>query len=145
MLTTNTQPLDRKYWFCSICSIMWIISTNWPVLLCLIHTDIWHPVGVALVVWWEQAGSLCPHTCAELRAFHLFPSLAPDLPPTMGSWPRRLTPARTSALPDTAAAHMYECINARFAHTHVHIVRFDPLSACHCDTLAFIKHTDHGS
>lgn len=46
-------------------------------------------------------GSSAAHTCAELRAFRLFPGLAPDLPPTMGSWPRRLTPARTPALPDT--------------------------------------------
>jgi len=43
------------------------------------------PVGVVLVVGREQPGSLGSDTCAELRAFHLFPSLAPDFPPTMGS------------------------------------------------------------
>lgn len=75
-------------------------------------------VGVVLLVWWEQRGSLCPSTCAELRAFHLFPSLAPDLPPTMGSWPRRLTPARTPR--HSGCRHVWMRKRALCTYTHAY-------------------------
>lgn len=158
LIMNISVSLNWKYWFCSIFFIMWNILTNLTWHYCAyIHTDIWHTcmchclesaesnssasqhslvnivnerVCVLWVYCWLCDESSVAHTCAELRAFHLFPSLAPDLPPTMGSWPRRLTPARTPALPDTVAADIYECIDTRFARRHMHIVfcvTFDPL------------------
>lgn len=118
------NQVSSKNGFCSICSIMWdmycIIESNNSTS----QHSLMNIVNESVVNWLcdERSVAHCPYTCAELRAFHLFPSLAPDLPPTMGSWPRRLTPARTPALPDTVAADIYECISARLARTPMLIV-----------------------
>lgn len=123
----------KKYIFSTTCYLgsAYIHTDKWHMSVLCINchlqkksksSDSQHFLVCVLVFCWLCDESHVAHTSAELRAFHLFPSLAPDLPPTMGSWPQRLTPVRTPALPDTVAADIYECTDACFARRHTRSV-----------------------
>lgn len=158
------SDFNFRIFFFNILSIQYVESLDWMTwhYSAYIHTDIdtyeiIHAEGnnsqhslmnvvnesmcFLWVYCWLCDESSVAHTCAELRAFLLFPSLAPDLPPTMGSWPWRLTPAWTPVLHDKLAANIYECINACFARAYCFLCDVWALPAFHCNPLAFIRHT----
>lgn len=129
---------------CSCCDLITLLMISDIKLLRITfdQTNLMNEnVCPVVVVWWGQPGSFCSCTCAELRAFHLFPSLTPDLPATKGvvavvSDPgSNSCPARHSGCRHACLHKFTICTNAHaYCFLCMRFDGFDPSVTCVTDS-----------